>query len=239
MDLYNKLNHYFTHKKHKISLPEDKVHEIIKNNNISDWFIYSFNSRTERRHICEPSLWVLNNISKKSIIFETGCGCGFNLVWFAQNGFNKLMGCDISVEVVRAGKEIAQLANAAIELWQDDGITPTRYPDNVDVLLALNWTYTVESFDLVNFLHNYSKSLSCGGYVIIEIIDISFNDIPNNQYLTSDWTKPLEMRKPSEYKIRYSYEQVANRATMTGFEIYHTIKIQQVIPRFVYFLRKK
>ncbi len=238
MNLFKKVNKYFADKRHKITLPVDKVNEIIKKYNVSEWFIYAFNNRTERRHICEPSLWILNNISKESKIFETGCGCGFNLIWFAQNGYNRLLGSDISVEAVLAGNEIAQLANYAIELWQDDGINPNKHPEMVDVLLALNWTYTIESFELTTFLHNCSKSLKIGGYVVIEIIDTSFNDTLNNQYLTSDWTKPLDVRRPSEYKIRYSYEQVVNIAKMTGYELYHTIKINQIIPRFVYILRK-
>lgn len=222
----------------RISLPAERVQEIINKHNVNDWFFYAFANRGERRHVCEPSLWVLNNLPKKSVIFETGCGCGLNLIWFAQKGYTHLLGSDISREVILAGEEIARLANADIELWQDDGLIPARLPDKIDVLLALNWTYHVDNFDLKLFLCNYTKIVKTCGYLIIEVIDISYNSTPDNQYLTSDWAKPIEVRKPSEYKIRYSYEQVARIVMDAGCKIHHTITITQVIPRVVYILRK-
>lgn len=205
---------------------------------MGDWFFYAFTNRGERWHICEPSLWVLDNLPKESVIFETGCGCGLNLIWFAQKGFTHLMGSDISHEAIIAGKEIARLAHATIELWQDDGLTPARLPDKPDVLLALNWTYHVDDFELKPFLDTYSKILNSNGYLVIDVIDASYNGTPDNQYLTSDWTMPIEVRKPSEYKKRYSYEQVASVVKDAGYEIRHTIKHEQIIPRVVYILRK-
>ena len=238
MNLFKKVKNYFTNRECKISLPTDRVREIIKKHNVSDWFFYAFINRCERRHICEPSLWILNNLPKERVIFETGCGCGLNLVWFAQKGFSHLMGSDISDEVILAGKEIVQLANSNIKLWQDDGLTPTRLPGKIDVLLALNWTYHVDNFELKLFLDIYSMILNKGGFLIIDFIDDSYNSNPNNLYLTSDWTKPIEVRKPSEYKIRYSYEQIVSDIKNSGYEIYHTMKHEQIIPRVVYVLCK-
>lgn len=238
MKLINRVKNILAGRKCRISLPTDKVREIIKKHNVSDWFFYSFANRAERRHICEPSLWLLDNVPKEKVIFETGCGCGFNLIWFAQKGFTRLIGSDISPEAIKAGKELAELANVTIELWQDDGLNPSRVPENIDVLLALNWTYILDNFELNFFLSTYSKNLSKGGVIVLEVIDLSYNITPNNQYLTSDWTKPVETRKPSEYKKRYSYEQIASIAHETGYEIYHNININQIIPRVVYLLSK-
>lgn len=238
MKLIKKVKKYTDDRESRISLPAERVQEIIKKHNVNDWFLYAFTNRGERRHVCEPSLWVLNNLPKESVIFETGCGCGLNLIWFAQKGYTHLLGSDISREVILAGKEIARLAHADIELWQDDGLIPARLPDKIDVLLALNWTYHVDKFDLKLFLCNYTKNVNSSGYLIIEVIDISYNNTPDNQYLTSDWAKPIEERKPSEYKIRYSYEQVASIVKDAGCKIHYTITIAQVIPRVVYILRK-
>lgn len=239
MKLFQNVKRYFAGGDCDISLPAGNVQKIIKKHTLEDWFFYSFVNRSGRRHICEPSLWILNNIQKQSVIFENGCGCAFNLIWLAQKGFIHLSGSDISSEAVSAGKEIASLANLNIELWQDNGMNPERLPDCYDVLLALNWTYHVENFNFINFINKNSITLKQNGYIVIDLIDISYNNTPNNEYLTSDWHKPIDMRLPSEYKTRYSYEDVARMVSEVGFEVDHIIKLEQLIPRFVYILRKR
>lgn len=238
MIFMKRMKKHFYDRECRIMLPSDRLQEILARHNVTDWFFYAFANRSERLHICEPSNWVLKNFSNEKVIFETGCGCGLNLIWFAQKGFIHLLGSDISHEAILAGKELACLANATIELWQDNGLAPEKLPDKIDVLLALNWTYHVDNFELNQFLHNYLKILNNGGCLIIDLIDDSYNSIPNNEYLTSDWTKPIDVRKPSEYKKRYSYESVVRAVKEAGYEILHTKAFNQVIPRIVYILCK-
>jgi SAM-dependent methyltransferase len=238
VSLLRRVEKYLDDRKCKISLPPERVREIIEKNKVGDWFFYAFANRVERWHICEPSLWILSNLPRESEIFETGCGCGLNLVWFAQKGFTHLMGSDISHETILAGEEIVRLANATIELWQDDGLAPTRLPEKIDVLLALNWTYHIDNFDLVDFLKTYSKTLRQNGRIIIDVIDTEYDNIENNQYLTSDWSKPEELRNPTEYKVRYSRAHVVKSARESGYNIQHSISNKQLIPRTVYILQR-
>lgn len=239
MSVLQSIKRYLAEKRCGISLSADRVRQIIDRHGVGDWFFYAFSSRVTRWHVCEPSLWVLRHLPKKTAIFETGCGCGLNLIWFAQKGFTRLKGSDICREAILAGEELALLAHAPVELWQDDGLVPARLPDRVDLLLALNWTYHVEQFDLGTFLVRYSAILVDRGYLIIDVIDSSYDGTKNNQYLTSDWGKPVAERGATEYKKRYSEAEVRKLASGTGFENCHTIRSEaEVIPRVVYILRK-
>ena len=234
------IKRYFDQKSCGIALPADRVRQIIDRHEVGDWFFHAFAGRASRWHVCGPSLWVQRHLPKKSAIFETGCGCGLNLIWFAQKGFTNLKGSDISSEAVRAGQELAGLAGAPVELWQDDGLAPSRLPGEVDLLLALNWTYHVDDFDLGAFLSRYASLLGDGGHLIIDVVDSSFDRAENNQYLTSDWGKTLEERGASEYKRRYSGDDVVGLANGAGYEVRHVMSGEgQVIPRVVYILRKK
>lgn len=224
--------------KEAIDLPFKEIENIIERNNAEPWFIYAFQKRAERWHIWDPCLWICKNISKNGIIFESGCGCAFNLIWLGQRGFRKLSGSDISKSAINAGKELISLAKVNIELWQDDALHPSSLPKNVDVVLALNWTYHLEHFDLKVFLSTYSTGIKDSGYIIIDAIDKTYDRVPNNQYLTSDWGKPEEERQQSEYKKRYSFEEVSEICREEGLIIIKTFVRPQVVPRIVYILKK-
>ena len=185
-----------------------------------------------------PAVWILDNCLKDSVIYEPGCGCGLNLIWLGQQGFLKLHGSDIKYEAIVAAKELASLAALDINLWEDDALQPKKLPNDVDIIIALNWTSLVEQFELDKFLFMYSRIIRKFGYMIIDVIDTDYNAVLNNQYLTSDWSKPVAERCPSEYKIRHSYEQVVSQTNVAGFEIIYKIKQNQVIPKVVYILRK-
>ena len=238
MKVFQLLLNFFADRTCEIRLPAEKIKEIVDRNGIGDWFFYAFTHRKERWHVCEPSRWILRNVTKSSRIFETGCGSGLNLIWLAQEGFSALYGSDISEGAIAAGRELSLLGGYSIEMWPDDALDPKRLPAAVDVVLGLNWTYHVPGFDLKSFLTMYRRILNLNGTVIVDVIDSSFNKVPNNEFLTSDWPKPAGERKPSEYKVRYSADEVTDIADSSGFSIVHQIWRDAVIPRVVYVFRR-
>jgi len=236
--LINKIKKLILGVIYDVDLPPKVVNEIISRNNAEKWFYYIFKDRKKRWDTWMPAAWIYRNCNKDSVIFEPGCGCGLNLIWLGQQGFLKLNGSDIKPEAINAASELTSLAKLEIELWVDDALKPQKLPTNVDVIIALNWTSLLDQFDFNEFLSVYSKIMHKSGYIIIDVIDSTYNDVLNNQYLTSDWTKPVRERCSSEYKKRYSFDQVANMATIANFEIYDTIKQEQTIPKVIYILRK-
>ncbi|QXE92330.1 class I SAM-dependent methyltransferase [Geomonas subterranea] len=237
--MLRKIRRYLDERKSRIDLPADTVREVIERHRAGEWFFYAFSGRAGRWYVCEPSLWVARNLPRRSAIFETGCGCGLNLIWFSQKGYRNLKGSDLCAAAIGAGEELARLAHAPVELWQDDALAPVRLPEKADLLLALNWTYHVEGFDLGAFLVRYAAVLTDRGHLIVDVIDTSYDRAVNNQYLSSDWNKPVAERAPTEYKKRYSPLEVQAFAAGAGFEIRHTIRRDhEIIPRVVYILRK-
>jgi len=221
-----------------LAISTELLEETVRKYQAQDWFIYAAKDRANRWHVCAPSRWIVQNVAKQAIIFETGAGCGLNLLWFAQQGFTHLMGSDLDVKAVSAGRELSAAMNLPIDLWEDDGLNPRMVPDEIDILLALNWTYHVPGFRLADFLRRYRNHIAFQGYLIVDLVDSRFNRIANNQFLTADWHKPLTDRRPSEYISRYSIDDVRTLAQESGYSIEKIMQKKAVIPRVVYVLRK-
>ncbi|WP_446811086.1 glycosyltransferase family protein [Methylomonas sp. 2BW1-5-20] len=234
---HNIYNNFIYHN-HNLNLPHGLIEELVSKYSAQSWFIYAAKERHSRWHIRCPSEWIVRHIPKHSLIFETGAGCGLNLVWLAQQGFTNLYGSDVSAQSIEVGRELSARLSLTIDLWQDDGLKPTTLPSNVDILLALNWTYHIEDFSLLDFLKLYRNYLVSGGFFIIDIVDKSYDLIKDNQYLTSDWNKPENERRPSEYKTRYSENEVKDACLSSGYIITAIIEKPSKIPRVVYILNR-
>jgi cyclopropane fatty-acyl-phospholipid synthase-like methyltransferase len=223
---------------HNIDLPLEDVERIVTTNNVHPWFCYMFKERKNRIEVVRSCEWVLRNCRKTDSILETGCGCALNLIWLGQQGFTRLFGADLDENVLRAAKELANLAGLNIEFWQDNSALPKRIPPVLDVVLALNWISLIQQFDLSEFFRCYYPGLSERGYLILEVVDTRYEKVPNHQYLTSDWTKPEAERRPSEYKSRFSHKDVLRAANAAGFEICEMFSAEVTIPWMIYVLRK-
>jgi SAM-dependent methyltransferase len=220
------------------------LRDALKVYGVNDWYLtMMYDIWWFRWYVREPLFWLERELPEKTTpIYDSGCGCGLSLFWLAQRSFNNLYGSDIAEEAIQAGLYMAEKMEYNITLWQDDGINPARLPKNIGAFLALNWTYYsyVKGFVLEDFFRKYSESLYKRGYFIIDVIDSAWNLVPNNEYATPDWNKPVEERAPSEYAVRYSYEQVKNAADMVGMDIVHTIShSSEIIPRVVYCLKRR
>jgi len=227
----------------RIDLPIELVTDVVQRARAQSWFIYAFKDRASRWHVWEPSFWLAKRLKSQARILETGCGCALNLIWFGQHGFSQLYGFDNDSAAIVAGTELCSEANTSATLWIDDGLRPFHLPEQVfDAILAVNWTYHVEAFDLISFLVTYRSHLTNRGFLTLDVVDIAYSTMPNNQYLTSDWNKPVTERGPSEYKKRYSQEQVFHAASCADMKVVHTISRRSLvteIPRRVYIFSRQ
>ena len=239
MSLRGKIANFF--QKIEILLDIDYIEKVIKKHNAQPWFVYALKDRKNRRHVWSPSLWLAARLKSHDRILETGCGCGLNLMWFAQNGFKNLLGSDNDPLAIAAGQEICSKMNFPIQLYLDNGLNPKiNIEKPFHCIFALNWTYHVAEFEILNLCKIYSRLIDHGGYVAIDVIDESYNHYQNNEFLTSDWNKVLSERKPSEYIKRYSELDIRNAADQCGLKIVYTEKPPQnsFVPRAVYILQK-
>lgn len=231
-------------RKKMLYIPEIFLQEALAAYNVDNWYLTRmYREWWMRWYVWEPLFWIKSKVKDTDAkIFECGCGVGLNLLWFAQNGYQSLCGSDLNVGAIQAGELLSKRLGYSLNLWEDDSISPQKKPEDVKVLLALNWTYYnyVDGFDLELFLKEYAGCLVPGGYFVIDVIDSAWNMVPNNQYLTSDWAKPESERSPSEYAKRYSVEEVMSAARGAKLHVVHSISHDsEIIPRIVYCLQRE
>lgn len=223
----------------KLKLDQKVIDDLTKEYGAHSWFAYIVKDRANRPDLWKTSFYLAPRLKSDARILETGCGTGTNLLWFAENGFKNLYGLDIDQDLLNIGKRLSEVTGYPMQLWKDDGLNPQHLPkEPFDAILALNWTFLVDSYELSEFLATYAKHLNVGGYLLIDIIDTSYSNMPNNQYLTSDLGKPENERQPSEYRKRYSKEEVAQAAQSAGLKVEKQIVYKQEIPKSVFVLRK-
>lgn len=218
-----------------LRLSPQLVEAALARHNAPAWFGYIFRERATRWDVWKPCVWIARNYSPEARILSTGCGVGFNLFWLADHGFRELYGFDIDPSTIAAARELSERTGYPLHLWTDDGLQPGELPaEKFDVIEALNWTYLLDEYGLDEFLDRYLPHLSEAGALILDAIDSAYNQVPNNQYLTSDWQKPEFQRKPSEYKVRISQEQIRYALEARGFQLVEVISEEQIIPKRVY-----
>ncbi len=221
------------------SLSLEQVQAVVARHGVQDWFVYIFRERSTRWDLWEPLDWIVRRIKRSARILETGCGIGLNLIWLGERGFEHLWGLDNDPRAIAAGHELSTSAGCNIPLVLGDGFAPgDLVPGPFDLVIALNWTQLNQPFVPSDLLRQYHGRLAPGGFMILDVIDRSFDSVPNNQYLTSDWGKPEKERRPSEYKVRFSRAEIQHATQAAGFRIERMIARPQIIPKAVYILRR-
>jgi Methyltransferase domain len=183
--------------------------------------------------------WIATHVDRRTRIYETGCGCAANLIWLGQHGFGSLSGSDISAEAIVAARKLVALAELPITLVQDDALAPQVPIAPMGLLLALNWVYLCDSFDLAHFLTLYRDRLVPTGFIVFDMVDEAFDRMPDNQYLTDDWPLPAECRRPTQYKSRMARDEVTKTAAAAGFSVVTMLPASEVPPRFVTVLQRR
>lgn len=220
-----------------VHVSEQEVRNVILRHHVEDWFFYIYKDRSQRWEYWKTSYWISHHVHACARIFEPGCGVGWNLLWLGQHGFRHLYGSDIAPHYIAAGRDLSEIMHLPVSLWVDDSRAPREVRSGpFDVILAFNWIYLLEDYSLEAFVAEYTKYLSNKGLFVIDVIDAAYDEVENNQYLTSDWNKPEVERQVSEYKRRYSREQVCDIARSHGLRVVHRISGPGIIPKYVYVL---
>jgi 2-polyprenyl-3-methyl-5-hydroxy-6-metoxy-1,4-benzoquinol methylase len=225
-----------------IHLDDNVVKEAMEKTGVQPWFFEGQKTITRRLHTWRLLNWIRKNISKDEKILETGTGIGINLFWLEERGFKNLYGFDLDEKAILTGQAIAREKGFRIDLFIDNGLKPeyANTKGQFDLIFGLNWIFLVEQFDLATYFSWCKTVLKPEGYLIIDTIDRSYDFVPNNQYSTNDWNKPVEQRKPSQYVKRYSYEEFTETAEKNGYEIIkHFDMTYNILPRRLYVLKIK
>jgi SAM-dependent methyltransferase len=220
---------------HELNLPIDAIEPIVRSTGAEPWFVWSIQNRRTRGETNSAMDWIVEHISKHRLIFEVGCGCGANLIWLAQHGFHNLVGTDHSASAIAAAKQLADLTQQKISVDVASGFVPSENllgNQKIDVLLAINCIYYAP-IDMTEYLKACRDKLVPGGYVIFDMVDRSFESIPNNQYMLDDWQLPEAKRRPSQYVVRISPSDLSERAAKAGFTTLSQVRGTKVPPRYV------
>jgi len=220
---------------HELNIPMDAIETIVKSTGAEPWFVWSVQNRSTRGETNSAMDWIVKHIPKDGLIFEVGCGCGANLIWLAQHGFHNLVGTDGSASAIAAAEQLADLAQQKISVRVVGGFVPSE--GNVTALLAINCIYYAP-IDMIEHLKACRDKLVPGGYVIFDMVDRSFDSMPNNQYITDDWRLPEAKRRPSQYVVRMSPDELRDKAARAEFAMLSELSGTKVPPRYVAVLQR-
>jgi SAM-dependent methyltransferase len=220
---------------HELELPLDAIASSIERAGAHPWHINAIVYRGNRGEVCSAMDWIVRNIPRDRTIVETACGAGGNLIWLAQQGFTDLTGTDHLAPEIAAAKNLASLAQQNVTFEVFEGFVPAQ--GRVDVLLSLNSIYYAP-LDMALFLKACRDRLASGGYLIFDMVDASFNAVPNNEYWTDDWHLPPSMRRPTQYQLRMSIDELAEHAKATGYWLVETLPGGKLPPRYVAVLQR-
>ncbi|MEQ1634056.1 MAG: methyltransferase domain-containing protein, partial [Planctomycetota bacterium] len=204
------------------------------------WFLYSCKQRHERWDNCLGYEWLAQNVRKDAPVLDLGCGPGFNLQWLARTGHTNLFGCDLDNKAIAAGSDIARATNTELHLWVDDAITSRAAPARrFAAIAAMNWIQLVPEFDLDAFLRRAKTLLTDDGALLLDYVDERYGEHAKSRWLTSDWNKPENERRASEYRTRFSPAILVDALRRHGFAVEQHWRIDGPVPRGVIASRRR
>lgn len=201
------------------------------------WYIYAYREFELRKHVFLAYKWIRDNIGCESSILEVACGAAGMLFHLQADGFSDLSGYDYDEKAINAANEINQTIQGGINFFIDDATIPTCQ-NSYDVIIWVNGMYHLDNFSLDDFFDKHVRMLNDNGYLIFDMVDASFNNVPQNEYCTQDWNKTGEKR-PSEYRIRMSNVEVVNIAKKYNAILVKEYAVKDIIPRTVYIFKRK
>jgi len=225
---------------HELNLPLRAVESIVRSSGAEPWFVWAIQNRRIRGETNSAMDWVVEHIPTNKLIFEVGCGCGANLIWLAQQGYRNLIGTDRSPAAVSAARQLALLAHQPISVHIADGFVPPEMligAEKITTLLAIDCIY-LAPFDMSQHLRLWRDRLAYDGYVIFDMVDRSFDHVPNNHYMTDDWGLPEGKRRPTQYVVRISPDELSEMAAEVGFKMVAKLPGTEVPPRYVAVLQR-
>lgn len=198
------------------------------------WHGYAIRHRSRRPHVCLACDWLASALPPDALIFEPGCGSGINLHWLGQHGFTRLEGADISPAALDLCGFLADELGHPVKTWRDDSLKPKHTPDGIGGLLSVNWLYHLPDVSLDAFFETYRPFMASGGKIAFDMADKSYNKVKGNEYHSDDLTLPKSLRRPSEYKLRLSPDEVRAAIARHGLKTLRHAKVWGAVPRTVW-----
>lgn len=196
------------------------------------WYKYAYKEFKNRKHCYLAYKWICENMSKDSKILEVACGAGGMLYQLHQDGFQKLTGYDVDSKAIDVATKLTNITNAKIELYIDNAMNP-KAVSKYDAIVWVNGMYHLSDYSLDKFYEKHLPMINDNGYFLFDMVDIQYNNVPQNEYRTDCWNKEGE-KFPSEYKIRMSKAEVIEVSQKYKAEIVDFYAIDGKVPRDVY-----
>lgn len=200
------------------------------------WYKSAYKNFEIRKHAFLAYEWIRNNIKRELKILEVACGAGGMLYHLHEDGYESLVGYDIDERAVNAAVDIKSITGGKIEFYVDNARNP-QVKTSYDVVVWVNGMYHLPEFRLNDFLDKHLPMVKERGYLVFDMVDSKYNEIPQNEYLTSDWNKE-GVKRPTEYKLRMSAEEIEAVANNYGLRVIERYDAGGKVPRAVYILRR-
>ena len=195
------------------------------------WYKYAYGEFENRKHAYLLYKWICKNVNKKVKILEVACGVGGMLYHLREDGFLNLSGYDIDNHSIQAAKDINYMSCGDINFFVDNAKKP-QIGEIYDVIVWVSGMYILSDFSLDNFFEEHLKILSKNGYIMFDMVDSKYNEVPQNQYGTKCWDK--EEKLPSEYIIRMSENEVVSVAKKYSLKLLEVYDITGRVPMKAY-----
>lgn len=207
--------------------------ECVRRYDAHPWYIYAYKEFKTRKHVYYAYEWIKKNINKNSTILEAACGAGGMLYHLYNAGFKNLSGFDIDDRAIKVGNDICQKCGMNISFEVSDAVQ-CDITDHYDVIVWVNGMYHIENYSLDKFFSTFHKFVNAKGYLIFDMVDTAYNEVPLNMYSTQDWKKREEERRPSEYKLRVGKAEIIETGRKYNTSLVRSYFVDETIPRGVY-----
>ena len=224
--------------KMEFGLSRSAVWSILKRFKIKDWYFQVMDEWSYWPESNRANDWIINNMPKSASILDTGCGIGIHLIRLEKNGFSSLHGSDIDPEVIRAGEAIIKINTSNIQLMQEDCLRPQREKRPFEVIVFMSWIYHQRDFSLGQVLKTYLPYMSANCKIILNLVDATFRNNPNNEYHSNDWDKSVSTRRGTQYLQRHAHEDVTYEMDSLPFKILHVERFSKKVPKLLYILER-
>lgn len=180
--------------------------------------------------------WVKNNLCINTRILDIACGAGELLFHLHQEGYQKLSGFDIDETSIFAAKDLNSITHGNIHFFINNALKPI-FLEKYDVLVWMAGLYLFENYSLDCFFAEYVRRINENGYLIFEMVDASYNEIPLNEFHTADW-KNSGKKRPSEYQLRMSKKEVLFCAQRHHLRLIKIYNVKNLVPFKIYIFQR-
>jgi hypothetical protein len=206
-----------------------RAHKIVAESHVDPWYQCV---PSQRAYAVYAIRHILQRLPHDAKIIEGGTGLGQILFVLSAKGYYNLVGLDYNSSVYQAALKLRDSMGGQYTLVNADCLSPSSFTglQGSQCYLALNWTYQ-HAQGVPKSVEIAANILSAGGLFILDLIP---SDCPLTHH-TSDLSLPIELRRESEYRYRWSKNDFIRIIADAGFEVLEEAFFE---PRWVYVCRR-